>query len=152
MMPLLNFNLSIIIKIIPAGTSTIKLKSHGCNFTFYRLLNPQRGYIKIEAYLPQILCHMTSDVKLSHYFLFIEVKLRRVPNIQIIQKTISKHHPLCECRETSTVEYISRYFNVLKFESQYKWTPPQIFHCGHRVLQLFCHNVEGAHDIKCGQK
>ena len=42
--------------------------------------------------------------------------------------------------------------NVLRFELQYKWTPPQIFFCGYRVLQLFCPNVEGAHDIKCGQK
>ena len=35
---------------------------------------------------------------------------------------------------------------------QYEWTPPQIFFCGHRALQLFCHNVEGDHDIKCSQK
>ena len=34
---------------------------------------------------------MTADVKLSHYL------MRRVFNTQIIQKTISKHHPLCEC-------------------------------------------------------
>ena len=42
--------------------------------------------------------------------------------------------------------------NVLKFELQHEWTPPQIFLCGYRVLQLFCHNVEEAHDIKCSQK
>ena len=35
---------------------------------------------------------------------------------------------------------------------QYEWTPPQIFFCGHRALQLFCHNVERDHDIKCSQK
>ena len=56
---------------------------------------------------PQILCHMISDVKWSHYFLLIKVKQRYVLNFQIIQKTISKHHPLCECRKTSTVGYIS---------------------------------------------
>ena len=36
----------------------------------------------------------------------------------------------------------------MKFESQHEWTPPQIFFCGHRVLQLFCQNVEWAYDIK----
>ena len=42
--------------------------------------------------------------------------------------------------------------NVLKFELQYELTPPQIFLCGYRVLQLLCHNVEGAYDIKCSEK
>ena len=42
--------------------------------------------------------------------------------------------------------------NVLKFELQYEWTPPQIFICRYRVLQLLCHNAEEAHDIKCSQK
>ena len=42
--------------------------------------------------------------------------------------------------------------NVLKFELPYEWTPPQIFFCGYRVLQLLCHNVEGAHDIKFSKK
>ena len=51
-----------------------------------RLLNPQSGYIKIDAYLPQILCHVTSDVRLSQCFLLI--KYRHVINTQIIQKTI----------------------------------------------------------------
>ena len=47
------------------------------------------------------------DVKLRHYFGLIKVKYRLAPNTQIIQQTISKHHSLCEYRETSTVEYIS---------------------------------------------
>ena len=42
--------------------------------------------------------------------------------------------------------------DILKFELQYEWTPPQIFFCEYRVLQLLYHNVEGAHDIKCIQK
>ena len=70
---------------------------------------------------------MTSEFKLSHYFLLIKVKWRHVLNTQIIQETISKHYPLCECSETFTVEYIllqSLYFslNILKFELQYEWT------------------------------
>ena len=40
----------------------------------------------------------------------------------------------------------------MKFELQYEWTLPQIFFCGYRVLLLFYHNLEGAHDIKCGEK
>ena len=48
---------------------------------------------------------MTSDVKLSHYLLLI--KVNRDANSQIIQKTITRHHPVCECRKTSTAEYIS---------------------------------------------
>ena len=70
---------------------------------------------------------MTSEFKLSHYFLLIKVKWRHVLNTQFIQKTISKHYPLCECSETFTVEYIllqTLYFslNILKFELQYEWT------------------------------
>ena len=48
------------------------------------LLNPHRGYVKIDAYLLQLLCNMTSDVKFLHMFfsylhccseaLFYEVK------------------------------------------------------------------------------
>ena len=35
------------------------------------LLNPHRGYVKIDAYLLQLLCNMTSDVKFLHvFFLF----------------------------------------------------------------------------------
>ena len=41
--------------------------------------------------------------------------------------------------------------NVLKFELQYKWIPPQIFFCEYCVSQLLFHSGEGAHDIKCNQ-
>ena len=40
----------------------------------------------------------------------------------------------------------------MKFELQYERKPTEIFFYGYRVLQLFCHNVERAHDIKCSQK
>ena len=63
---------------------------------------------------------MTSDIKLSHYFLLIKVKSIRILNNQIIQKKISKHHPLCECRKTSTVEYISLQ-NVFIFIFIFMW-------------------------------
>ena len=39
----------------------------------------------------------------------------------------------------------------MKFNLQHEWTPQQIFFCGHRVLQLFCHDVEEDHFIKCSQ-
>ena len=51
---------------------------------------------------------------------------------------------------TANCVYFS--LNVLKFELHYEWTAPRRFFCGYRILQLFCHNVEGAHDIKCSQK
>ena len=99
---------------------------------------------------------MTSDVKLSHYFLLIKVINRDMFLHSNHSENNLKHHPLCECRETSTVEYISLHtvfiLNVLKFELQYEWTPLQICLCGYRVIQLFCDNVEGAHDIRYSQK
>ena len=99
---------------------------------------------------------MTSDVKLSHYFLLIKVINRDMFLHSNHSENNLKHHPLCECRETSTVEYISLHtvfiLNVLKFELQYEWTPLQICFCGYRVIQLFCDNVEGAHDIRYSQK
>ena len=102
---------------------------------------------------------MTSEFKLSHYFLLIKVKWRHVLNTQIIQKTISKHYPPCQYREAYSVEDISlqtvfiliKMFEI-KFELQYEWTLPKIFSCGYRVLQLIYHNVEEVCDIKCSQK
>ena len=48
--------------------------------------------------------------------------------------------------ETSTVEYISLQsvfiLNVLKFELQYEWNPPQIFFYGYRVLSYTEHYIE----------
>ena len=35
------------------------------------LLNPHSGYVKIEAYLLQFLCHVSSDVKFSHMLFFL---------------------------------------------------------------------------------
>ena len=37
----------------------------------FSLLNPLSGYVKIDAYLPQFLCHMTSDGKFSHMLFFL---------------------------------------------------------------------------------
>ena len=55
-------------------------------------------------------------------------------------------------RKFFTVEHISlQNLSVLKFELQYEWTPPRIFFRGYHVLQLFCDNVDAAHDFKCGQ-
>ena len=68
-------------------------------------LNSQSGYIKKDAYL----CHVISDVKLSHCFLLSKVK-NVLPNTQIIQKTIyniKQKQALLEYRKTSTVKYTS---------------------------------------------
>ena len=95
---------------------------------------------------------MTSDVKLSNYFLLIKVKSRRVLNIQIIQKTISRQLRLVDVGKLLRFK-LQTYFNlnVLKFELQHDWTPRQKYFCRYRVLQLLCHDVEGAHDIKCSK-
>ena len=42
-------------------------------FSMKLLLNPQSGYLEIDAYL-LLSCHVISDVKLSHYFLLSKVK------------------------------------------------------------------------------
>ena len=69
--------------------------------------------------------------------------------------------PLREIRKpprlssTHTVNciYFTFHLNIfLKFELQYEWTPQETFFCGHRVLQLFCHNIEADHAIKRSQK
>ena len=52
----------------------------------FGLLNPQSGYIKIDAYLLQILYHMIFDVKLSHCFLLSKVK-----NVFLTFKSFRKH-------------------------------------------------------------
>ena len=39
-------------------------------------LNPHRGYVKIDAYLLQLLCNMTSDVKLAHVFFLFTLLFR----------------------------------------------------------------------------
>ena len=119
-------------------------------------LIPQSRYDKIDAYLLNLVSRDFWRQTVTLFSSYKSYKYRRVLNTQIIQKIISKHHPVCECRETSPVDYISLQtvvtLNVLKFELQYGLTPPQIFFCGYRLLQLFCHSGEGAHDIKCSQK
>ena len=108
---------------------------------------------------------MTFDAKLPHHFLLIkDINRDVVLHTQIIQKTISKHHPLCDCKETScgcreTSIRLSTYhcklfflnLNVLKLELNYEMTPPQMFFSGYHVLQAFCQNVVGACDIRCRQ-
>ena len=37
---------------------------------YIQLLNPHSGYVKTDAYLLHILCHMTSDVIFSHMLFF----------------------------------------------------------------------------------
>ena len=49
------------------------LHVENASFQLHGLLNPKSGYIKIDAYL-QILCHVISDVKLSHCFCLSKVK------------------------------------------------------------------------------
>ena len=34
---------------------------------------------------------------------------------------------------------------------KYEWTPPHIYFCSYRVLELFYHNLEAPHDIKCSK-
>ena len=57
---------------------------------------------------------------------------------------MQKFRGFCELRNFLPSKISDNKVNVLKFELQYEWTPPKIFFCGHRVSQLFCHNVEGA--------
>ena len=100
---------------------------------------------------------MTSDVKWSHCFLLLKVKWRHVVNTQIIQTP--KKHTFHECKKTSgwvhiAVNCLSIYLLFKFFEVwiQYEWTLQQIFFCGYRVLQLFCHNVEASHSMERSQK
>ena len=99
---------------------------------------------------------MTSGVKLPHYFLFIKVNRDVLLTLKLFRKQFQSTPYSVKCRQTSTVEYILNYFyfslNVSKLELQYEWTPPQICFCEYGVLQLFYHNIEGAHHIKCCQK
>ena len=60
-------------------------------------LNSQSGYIKKDAYL----CHVISDVKLSHCFL-----LSKVENV-FLTLNIKQKQALLEYSKTSTVEYTS---------------------------------------------
>ena len=87
---------------------------------------------------------MTSDVKLSHYFLLIKINRDVFVTIKSFIKLLrlSTHH--CKL-------FFSN-LNVLKFELQCEWTAPQKFFCGYSVLQLLCRNVERAHNIKCSQE
>ena len=77
-------------------------------FNLGRLLNPQSGYIKIDVYI-LILCHVISDAKLSHYFLFSKVKdmFLTLKSFRKQNQNIKQKQPLLECRKTSTVKYTS---------------------------------------------
>ena len=104
---------------------------------------------------------MTSDVKLPHYFLLIkvintDVFLTLKSFIKQFQSTTQSVNAGKLLRLHIGVQITANCFyfdlNDLKFKLQYELTPPQIFFCGYNVLQQFCHNVEGTHNIKCSQK
>ena len=80
----------------------------------------------------------------SKEFLDIQATVECGLTLKLVRDMIKTYNQTANCF----------YFNlnVLKFELQYEWTPPQMLLCGYHVLQLFCHNVQGAHDIKCSQK
>ena len=87
------------------------------------LLNSQKGYIKIEAYLQQILCHMNSDVKLSHCYRLIKVKQRSSLKSFRKQFQSTTHSASAGKLQHGWVNITANcYFNwnVLKFEMQYE--------------------------------
>ena len=74
------------------------------------ILNSQSGYIKIDAFL-LILCHVISDVKLSHCSLLSKVKnvFQTIKSFRIQYLNIKKQ-PLLERRKTSAVHPLSANF------------------------------------------
>ena len=74
------------------------------------ILNSQSGYIKIDAFL-LILCHVISDVKLSHCSLLSKVKnvFQTIKSFRIQYLNIKKQ-PLLERRKTSAVHPLSTNF------------------------------------------
>ena len=107
------------------------------------MLNPQSGYIKIDAYLLQILYHMIFDGKLSHCFLLSKVK-----NVFLTFRYV-----FLACRKTSTVKYTLNCFNFqFSFVYHEVWivilvdSTTNIFLWKSR-LQLYCHKVEAANAI-----
>ena len=106
----------------------------------------------------EIFCPMTSDVKLSHCFRLTKVTNRDVfLTLKSFRKYHSetpfrKHHPLCECRKTSSWLHITESYcylklNFLIFELICEWTPPQIFFYGYRIFSYFFHKEERVHDF-----
>ena len=121
------------------------------------LLNMSGGYVKT------IVCNMTSDVKLSQYFLLIKVKCKAgFLTLKSFKKQFeSTTHSVMQgflygwVYITANCLYFN--FNVLKFELHrpwlhYKWIPLRIFFCAYRVSQLLCHIVDGAYEMKYSQK
>ena len=130
---------------IKAEQNVMRNLSHLLEFG---LLNPQSVYIKIDAYLLQILCHMIFDVKLSHCFLLSKVK-----NMFLTFKSFRKQCqsnkqklPLLACRKTSTVKYTLNSFNFqFSFVYHKVWIvmlvdfTTNIFLCFYFVLFLYFH-------------
>ena len=54
-----------------ALTNTLKQNFIKLSIQWDILLNPHSGYVKLDAYLLQFLCHMTSDVKFSNMLFFL---------------------------------------------------------------------------------
>ena len=80
---------------------------------------------------------MTSDIKLSHYFLSIKLINR---DVFLTLKSFRKYSVnAAKLLRLST-------FHCKMFLFLF------LFLCGYRVLQPLCHNVEGTHDIKFSQK
>ena len=116
-------------------------------------MNLQSRYIKIDAYL-LILCHVISDVKLSHCF-----HLSKIKNVFLTLKPFRKQYQnikqkrsLLECRKTSTVKYTSKLSLFLVFICVFWSLNCNMNGLRHKyfsveVMFLFCHKVKAANDI-----
>ena len=56
------------------------------------LLNPHSTYGKIDAYLLQFLCHMTSDVNFSHILFFLSTLLFKSLFYEVKERQLLNKH------------------------------------------------------------
>ena len=106
--------------------------------------------------------HQFLIVLIKSCLVFLYLKCPKTTEMSF-QKTIWKHHrrshtvksgkPLrLSTHHHKTAFIFTFHLNILMFRWQYEWTPKRILFCRHRILQLFCLNVEAGHAIRFSQK
>ena len=87
------------------------------------------------------------------------MKTRSLESNQINSKALQKQSLRCTRKNfifedtlPQTAFIFTFHLNILNVKLQCKWGPQQMFFCGHRGLQLFCHSVEADFAIKSRQK
>ena len=105
------------------------------------LLNPHSGQVKLDAYLPQFLCHMTFYVKFLHMFFFLFTLFKSLQSkrtLTIKQILIFSETKKKKNEKIHSHKYIHRKTVMVSFQYSCRLEGLQFYEKGNPSQMLFC--------------